>query len=75
MSPAELVEIGAEIVLGNTFHLMLRPGTDVIRAQFPALSRRDGAYPVAYFDGPGGTQVPQRVVSADTAIRPDGIAD
>ncbi len=38
--------------------------TDIIRAQFPALSRRDGVYPVAYFDGPGGTQVPQRVVDA-----------
>jgi len=26
MSPAELAEIGAQIVLGNTFHLWLRPG-------------------------------------------------
>src|SRR5215470_1798070 len=32
MSPAELVEVGAQIVLGNTFHLWLRPGTDVIAA-------------------------------------------
>src|SRR4051812_24550451 len=32
MSPAELVEIGAHIVLGNTFHLWLRPGLDVIAA-------------------------------------------
>ncbi|QJR15972.1 tRNA guanosine(34) transglycosylase Tgt [Usitatibacter palustris] len=32
MSPAELVEIGADIVLGNTFHLWLRPGLEVIRA-------------------------------------------
>ena len=32
MSPAELVDIGADIVLGNTFHLWLRPGLDVIRA-------------------------------------------
>ena len=32
MSPAELVEIGAEIVLGNTFHLWLRPGFEVIAA-------------------------------------------
>ena len=32
MSPAELTEIGAQIVLGNTFHLWLRPGTDVIAA-------------------------------------------
>jgi queuine tRNA-ribosyltransferase len=30
MSPAELREIGAQIVLGNTFHLWLRPGTEVI---------------------------------------------
>ena len=30
MSPRELVDIGAEIVLGNTFHLFLRPGLDVI---------------------------------------------
>ena len=32
MSPRELEEIGAHIVLGNTFHLWLRPGLDVIRA-------------------------------------------
>jgi queuine tRNA-ribosyltransferase len=32
MSPAELAEIGAQIVLGNTFHLWLRPGPDVIAA-------------------------------------------
>ena len=32
MSPEELVELGAEIVLGNTFHLMLRPGPAVIEA-------------------------------------------
>src|ERR1035438_2439728 len=32
MSPAELHEIGARIVLGNTFHLWLRPGLEVIAA-------------------------------------------
>ena len=32
MSPVELREIGAQIVLGNTFHLWLRPGVDVIEA-------------------------------------------
>ena len=32
MSPAELVEVGAQIVLGNTFHLWLRPGLEVIAA-------------------------------------------
>ncbi|GAB4177130.1 MAG: tRNA guanosine(34) transglycosylase Tgt [Wenzhouxiangellaceae bacterium] len=32
MTPEMLAETGAQIVLGNTFHLMLRPGTDVISA-------------------------------------------
>ena len=32
MSPAELEGIGARVILGNTFHLWLRPGLDVIRA-------------------------------------------
>ncbi|MCK5895401.1 MAG: tRNA-guanine transglycosylase, partial [Cocleimonas sp.] len=32
MTPEVLKEIGAEIILGNTFHLMLRPGTDIIQA-------------------------------------------
>ena len=32
MSPAELDQIGAQIVLGNTFHLWLRPGLEVIAA-------------------------------------------
>jgi len=32
MTPEELRTIGAEIILGNTFHLMLRPGTEVIAA-------------------------------------------
>jgi len=31
MTPEELIGTGAEIVLGNTFHLMLRPGTEIIR--------------------------------------------
>jgi queuine tRNA-ribosyltransferase len=30
MTPEELVELGADIVLGNTFHLMLRPGPEVV---------------------------------------------
>ena len=32
MTPEELRELGAEIILGNTFHLMLRPGTEIIAA-------------------------------------------
>lgn len=32
VSPDELHAVGAQIILGNTFHLMLRPGVEVIRA-------------------------------------------
>jgi queuine tRNA-ribosyltransferase len=32
MTPEELSGLGAEMILGNTFHLWLRPGTEVIRA-------------------------------------------
>jgi queuine tRNA-ribosyltransferase len=32
MAPNELVEMGAQVVLGNTFHLWLRPGLEVIAA-------------------------------------------
>lgn len=32
MTPLELQQIGAQIILGNTFHLMLRPGVEVIAA-------------------------------------------
>jgi queuine tRNA-ribosyltransferase len=55
MSPLELREVGAQIVLGNTFHLWLRPGTEVI-AKHGGLRRFMG------WDGPiltdsGGFQV------------------
>ncbi len=39
---------------------------EAIRAHFPALTRREGAHPVAFFDGPGGTQVPRVVAEAMT---------
>jgi queuine tRNA-ribosyltransferase len=32
MTPEELEALGADIVLGNTFHLMLRPGNEILRA-------------------------------------------
>jgi cysteine desulfurase family protein (TIGR01976 family) len=35
-----------------------------VRASFPALGRVEGGHPVAYFDGPGGTQVPGAVADA-----------
>jgi cysteine desulfurase family protein (TIGR01976 family) len=46
---------------------MFKPKLDVvsvagIRKHFPALERVHNGYPVAYFDGPGGTQVPRYVV-------------
>ena len=37
---------------------------DDIRSHFPALSRMHNQLPVAYFDGPGGTQVPHQVGDA-----------
>lgn len=55
MSPLELRDIGANIVLGNTFHLWLRPGLDVIAAH-------GGLHDFMGWDGPiltdsGGFQV------------------
>ena len=38
--------------------------TEQIRALFPALQRREKNFPVAFFDGPGGTQVPQSVADS-----------
>jgi cysteine desulfurase family protein (TIGR01976 family) len=42
------------------------PGLDVeaLRGEFPALRREQDGRPVVYLDGPGGTQVPQRVIDA-----------
>jgi cysteine desulfurase family protein (TIGR01976 family) len=37
---------------------------ELTRRQFPALARHHRGYPVAYFDGPGGTQVPRAVGDA-----------
>ncbi|HEX5961466.1 MAG TPA: tRNA guanosine(34) transglycosylase Tgt [Rhodanobacteraceae bacterium] len=55
MTPRDLGEVGAEIILGNTFHLWLRPGPDVI-GEFGGLHRFIG------WEGPiltdsGGFQV------------------
>src|SRR5689334_400216 len=38
--------------------------TAEIRKHFPSLLRRHGQQTVAYFDGPGGTQVPRAVIDA-----------
>ena len=55
MTPEELTGIGAQIILGNTFHLMLRPGMEVIRAH-------QGLHRFMHWEGPiltdsGGFQV------------------
>ena len=55
MTPEELTGLGAQIVLGNTFHLMLRPGATVIRAH-------GGLHRFMHWQGPiltdsGGFQV------------------
>ncbi|HEX4896336.1 MAG TPA: tRNA guanosine(34) transglycosylase Tgt, partial [Solimonas sp.] len=55
VSPEELREVGAKIILGNTFHLMLRPGPE-------AMQRFGGLHRFMNWDGPiltdsGGFQV------------------
>ena len=35
-----------------------------VRAQFPALAQTVNGHPAVFLDGPGGTQVPQRVIDA-----------
>ena len=55
MTPEELIGLGAQIVLGNTFHLMIRPGTEVI-------ARHGDLHGFMHWEGPiltdsGGFQV------------------
>jgi cysteine desulfurase family protein (TIGR01976 family) len=44
---------------------------DALRAEFPALARLHDGRPVAFLDGPGGTQVPERVIDAVTGYYRD----
>ncbi len=53
--PRSLQEMGAEIILGNTFHLWMRPGLDVLR-QFGGLHRFEG-WPRPMLTDSGGFQV------------------
>jgi len=55
VTPEEVVDSGADMILGNTFHLMLRPGSDVVRAH-------GGLHEFMHWSGPiltdsGGFQV------------------
>jgi len=53
--PQSLLDMGAQIILGNTFHLWLRPGLDVLR-QFGGLHRFEGWHKPMLTDS-GGFQV------------------
>src|SRR5579864_222157 len=48
---------------------VVTPALDLtwVRAQFPALSQTINGHPAVFLDGPGGTQVPQRVIDAISA--------
>ena len=55
LEPRDLAEVGAQVVLGNTYHLMLRPGAEVVAAA-------GGLHRFMRWDGPslpdsGGFQV------------------
>jgi len=55
MTPEELRDVGAQIILGNTFHLLMRPGSELIRDH-------GGLHEFMHWDGPiltdsGGFQV------------------
>ncbi len=55
MTPEELRELGSEIILGNTFHLMLRPGTEIIKQQGGLHEFMHWPYPI--LTDSGGFQV------------------
>jgi cysteine desulfurase family protein (TIGR01976 family) len=60
--------LGGEMV-SSTLEKVSNPKTspldlEWVRAQFPSLKRVVNGHPAAYLDGPGGTQVPQRVIDA-----------
>ncbi|GGO35157.1 tRNA guanosine(34) transglycosylase Tgt [Deinococcus humi] len=55
ISPQELLEIGSQMILGNTYHLMLRPGEALVAAHggLPGFT----AYPGPFLTDSGGFQV------------------
>lgn len=55
ISPQELTEIGSQMILGNTYHLMLRPGEALVEAHggLPGFT----AYPGPFLTDSGGFQV------------------
>ena len=67
MSPEELVGLGAQIVLGNTFHLWLRPGTEVIEKHGGLHGFMGWRHPI--LTDSGGFQV----FSLETKISEEGV--
>lgn len=69
MSPAELRELNAQIILGNTYHLLVRPGLDIVK-------KAGGLHKFMGWDGPiltdsGGYQVFS--LAKLRKISPDGV--
>ena len=48
---------------------------DSVRSQFPALQRTEDGVPVAYLDGPGGTQTPRQVIAAFSRTLERGVSN
>jgi len=70
MAPHELVEVGAQIVLGNTFHLWLRPGLEVVAAHGGL--HRFMSWPHPILTDSGGFQVFS--LGALRKVQDDGVA-
>ena len=70
MAPHELQDLGVQVVLGNTYHLGIRPGLDVID-RFPGL-HAFMAWPKPILTDSGGYQVFS--LSALREVREDGVA-
>ena len=52
------------LIIPGRINVLTIGSVDEIRSNFPALKREHAGYLVAYFDGPGGTQVSEVVVEA-----------
>ena len=62
IAPDDLYKMDAQVVLGNTYHLLLRPGPEVI-AQMGGLAERHSRW------DPGGEQ--EDVLGSDHVLHPD----
>jgi len=69
MTPDELVALGAEVILGNAYHLSLRPGMEVIRAAGGLHAFSNWSRPI--LTDSGGYQVFS--LAKLRKIRPDGV--